>query len=598
MAHTPVSWDPNRYGAVRYEYKLDSATGNYSLVEKAHNYSGVNYNFTPLVTTPPVTTPQLPVVPTPITPDPCPPGYKLVNGSCQATSGGGGGGGSGGGGGGITHDAYAEALGKRQYWDKQGEEWGPEPKSTTEGAWDVGKWGPGPKTELHDMDAYAKDPYGQRLDVHDMSAYDKKKNLTNRGSWPAGYNQGDPWIEAKADDAYTKTLTARKIPRYDTETMISGGGVLPFSDRGPLDDKDRLAKSLLSKRNASGLINENFIDFKKDPDIKTIKRSDYKLQEPKVSSFNIDEEHNKKMEIFNLTNQLKAGGLDHEEEAALRTRLDTLGSYDDKTGKYKLKHKKSILDVLPVIGTARKIGRAISEAFPASPVQKLNKRIFNVRGGVRDGGRITSSQYTDASGNVVTSSGNPATDLFAGMNRTSAFGNLEKSGQKRLDRRNKTIAKGKVSQKFIDATREMERQHSSYVQEKRKEINKHKATIGMPEMLKSGKEDQSGRDSGKIVCTMMNQRYGFGSFRNKIWLRFHKNYSPEYQKGYHKVFLPLVSIAKKEGIFNTIVRKILEHMGRHVTADMFQIMRNKKSDKLGRIYRKIFEPICYWLGGK
>ena len=144
----------------------------------------------------------------------------------------------------------------------------------------------------------------------------------------------------------------------------------------------------------------------------------------------------------------------------------------------------------------------------------------------------------------------------------------------------------------------MERQHSSYVQEKRKEINKHKKEIGMPEMLKSGKEDQSGRDSGKIVCTMMNQRYGFGSFRNKIWLRFHKNYSPEYQKGYHKVFLPLVSIAKKEGIFNTIVRKILEHMGRHVTADMFQIMRNKKSDKLGRIYRKIFEPICYWLGGK
>ena len=104
---------------------------------------------------------------------------------------------------------------------------------------------------------------------------------------------------------------------------------------------------------------------------------------------------------------------------------------------------------------------------------------------------------------------------------------------------------------------------------------------------------------GTVTTTgIMNQRYGFGSFRNKIWLKFHRNYSPEYQKGYHKLFLPLVNIAKKEGIFNTVVRKVLEHMGRHVTADMFQIMRNKKSDKLGRLYRKIFEPICYWLGNK
>ena len=27
---------------------------------------------------------------------------------------------------------------------------------------------------------------------------------------------------------------------------------------------------------------------------------------------------------------------------------------------------------------------------------------------------------------------------------------------------------------------------------------------------------------GKIVCTMMNESYGFGSFRNKIWLRHSK----------------------------------------------------------------------------
>ena len=54
-----------------------------------------------------------------------------------------------------------------------------------------------------------------------------------------------------------------------------------------------------------------------------------------------------------------------------------------------------------------------------------------------------------------------------------------------------------------------------------------------------------GAESGggsKIVCTMMNERYGFGSFRNKIWMKFHEHHGPEYQKGYHAIFLPLVKI--------------------------------------------------------
>jgi hypothetical protein len=189
--------------------------------------------------------------------------------------------------------------------------------------------------------------------------------------------------------------------------------------------------------------------------------------------------------------------------------------------------------------------------------------------------------------------GNPATDLYAGFNRVSKFGNLEKAGAKRLETRQKTIdRKGyKPGDKFYDDTQKMKEQEKDY-----KASKKAAPVKGTTKPGESGGSGPTG--GGKIVCTMMNQRYGFGSFRNKIWLKFHKDYSAEYQKGYHKVFLPLVNIAKKEGVFNTIVRKILEHMGRHVTADMFQIMRNKKSDKLGRIYRKIFEPICYWLGGK
>ena len=129
---------------------------------------------------------------------------------------------------------------------------------------------------------------------------------------------------------------------------------------------------------------------------------------------------------------------------------------------------------------------------------------------------------------------------------------------------------------------------------------KQKADISaaMRESRRGGQYDSGGGSGGggKVVCTMMNERYGFGSFRNKIWMKFHESYGPEYQKGYHAIFLPLVKIAKGEGKINTAVRKVLEHMGRHVTADMFKIMKGKKRDTLGRIYRAIFEPTCRIIG--
>ena len=106
-------------------------------------------------------------------------------------------------------------------------------------------------------------------------------------------------------------------------------------------------------------------------------------------------------------------------------------------------------------------------------------------------------------------------------------------------------------------------------------------------------EKSDGGDSGggKIVCTMMNESYGFGSFRNKIWLRHSKGLAPEYQKGYHKIFLPLVKLSKK----NIVLKKILEHIAVHRTIDIRQESRGKVH-LLGRVYRKILEPICYFVG--
>jgi len=98
---------------------------------------------------------------------------------------------------------------------------------------------------------------------------------------------------------------------------------------------------------------------------------------------------------------------------------------------------------------------------------------------------------------------------------------------------------------------------------------------------------------------MMNETYGFGSFRNKIWLRYAKdNLSYEYQVGYHKLFLPLVNYAKGNKLSNLIVKKILEHIARHRTLDIRQEMKNSKRHTLGRIYRNILEPLCYVVGKK
>ena len=182
--------------------------------------------------------------------------------------------------------------------------------------------------------------------------------------------------------------------------------------------------------------------------------------------------------------------------------------------------------------------------------------------------------------------GNPATDLYAGFNRVSKFGNLEKAGAKRLATRQKTIErKGyKPGDKFYDDTQKMKDQEKSY-----KASKKSAPVTGTTKPGESGGSESTG--GGKIVCTMMNQSYGFGSFRNKIWMKFHKDLSPEYQRGYHRLFLPLVRIAKT----NKIIKNILEHIAIHSTIDMRQTLRGKKHT-LGRLYRKIRLPLCYWVG--
>ncbi len=104
-----------------------------------------------------------------------------------------------------------------------------------------------------------------------------------------------------------------------------------------------------------------------------------------------------------------------------------------------------------------------------------------------------------------------------------------------------------------------------------------------------------GPSRSKIVCTMMNESYGFGNFRNKIWLKHSRNLPKEYEVGYHTIFLPLVKFAKGEGRLNKAVKKTLEHIARHRTYDLKQEMKGK-THLLGRAYRKVLEPLCFITG--
>lgn len=108
-----------------------------------------------------------------------------------------------------------------------------------------------------------------------------------------------------------------------------------------------------------------------------------------------------------------------------------------------------------------------------------------------------------------------------------------------------------------------------------------------------------GGGGGKIICTAMNQAYGFGSFRNAIWIEYaDKHLTKAHEVGYHTLFLPLVDYGFKQGDgkMNMVVRKVLEWGTRHRSMDLRAEMRGKKRDTTGRILRSLFEPLCYIVG--
>ena len=118
------------------------------------------------------------------------------------------------------------------------------------------------------------------------------------------------------------------------------------------------------------------------------------------------------------------------------------------------------------------------------------------------------------------------------------------------------------------------------------------------EATSAGGGNDGGSDDGggkSIVCTAMYQTTGLEDWSKamKIWYIYQKKYlTIQHQEGYHKLFKPFVKGMHK----SSIIKAIGAHVARHRTQDLKHVMFGSKPSWLGRIYRKILEPICYWAG--
>jgi len=105
---------------------------------------------------------------------------------------------------------------------------------------------------------------------------------------------------------------------------------------------------------------------------------------------------------------------------------------------------------------------------------------------------------------------------------------------------------------------------------------------------------------GKIICTAMNEAYGFGSFRQKIWLAHSHNMAPEYQIGYHAIFLPWVRHVYNAETQNTLSAKAMRWWGegfaRRRTADIWAQSRGRKRKLSVIVERKLIESLCFVTG--
>ena len=238
----------------------------------------------------------------------------------------------------------------------------------------------------------------------------------------------------------------------------------------------------------------------------------------------------------------------------------------------------------PVMGVARIVGDKL-----VSPQQRqLNERNSSALSalGYKTRGELGSNID---SGRIA---GNPANNVFAGMNAQSMRGNIFNGARKRISKRQETSKKltGEKKERFDKKTQEFKDQVEKAQGEKnRQDIKKGPGALGP-----AGGGGNGGGGGGRVICTELHST---GEMSTVDWVRdtrfTFKTLTKSHVKGYLFWAIPTVRHMKKYPLY----RKIWKHIAQHRANDIAWRLGESKFDLLGRIYAGIGEPTC-WLIGK
>jgi hypothetical protein len=238
----------------------------------------------------------------------------------------------------------------------------------------------------------------------------------------------------------------------------------------------------------------------------------------------------------------------------------------------------------PIMGGLKMVAGTLQE----SPQDKFNKEYFNLNP-AESGGRIA---------------GNPANNVFAGMNAVSAFGNVRSGALGRIETRNKTSEKlsGAKKENFDAKTKEFQDQVNKYDQDRadKKDAESGNTKTNVTGFGKSGfgrDTSQGGGDtgqgSGRVICTDLHKT---GELSTIDWIRdtkfTFKKLTKTHVKGYLLWAEPTVKHIQKYPRY----RKMWKHIAQHRANDIAWRLNEGKFDLLGRIYASIGEPVCWALG--
>ena len=246
----------------------------------------------------------------------------------------------------------------------------------------------------------------------------------------------------------------------------------------------------------------------------------------------------------------------------------------------------------PIVAGAKMVAGMVRE----SPTQTHAKQYFS---STRNGRIVTFDPVTGKEENASNS-------LYAGFNRTSAFGNLEKAGEKRIATREKTAAKnaGKWSQARMDrfnaTTEKFKGQQKAYKNSLENVVEKGYTRTRAERKANPGRQDANtmtgGSDSaggGRVICTELHRTHELST---KDWVRdvqfTFKKLTKNHIKGYLIWAMPTVKHIQKYPKY----RKIWKHIAQHRANDIAWRLNEGNFDLLGRIYAGIGEPLCWLIG--